>query len=219
MGKKSSKDKSTTVSGPPSWAVPIIKDAANLGISTIKGNQGTLQGLQSDLMGQLPQIQNMAMDTSTLSPGQGYIGNVLGGQYLNSNPYVEAMAHQGEQDAGNAVNSTFSLAGRTGGNNHATDLARGVAQAGNSVRFQNYQNERGLQGQAASLLPGYQQARTSGVLPYLASINAAANLPYAGIQNLSPIGGLFNGYGTSTSTTSKSGGGLLGGLLGGILGL
>jgi hypothetical protein len=110
------------------------------------------------------------------------------------------MAQFAGQQAGNAVNSAFSSAGRTGSDNHATDLARGVDQAANQVLFQNYQNERGLQNQAASLLPGYNQSQFSGYTPLLGATQLAGQLPYYGSNSLGTIGSLLGNYGTTKST-------------------
>jgi hypothetical protein len=215
MGKKSTKSSQTSTSAPPSWAVPILEGASNSILDTVKGNQGNLSSLSSSLNNLLPQIGRMAMDTSTLNGGLGYANDVLGGKYLNANPYVDQMAQQAGQNAGNFVNSSFSMAGRTGGGNNIERTAEGVANAENAIRFQNYQNERGLQSQAASMLPGYQASRTAGLAPLLGAYQTAADIPYSGIQNLGQIGGLLGGYGSTTSTGRQPGGwgtALLGGL-------
>ena len=82
------------------------------------------------------------------NPADKQLGAIGAGKYLGANPYTNSLAQFAGQQAGNAVNSAFSSAGRTGSDNHATDLARGVDQASNGVLFQNYQNERGLMNQA-----------------------------------------------------------------------
>lgn len=202
MGKKSSKETQTTTSAPPSWAVPIIQGGAQSVMDTYNANKGNLAGLSSQLHSMLPGMTN----TSMLNGGTKYANNVLSGQYLNSNPYVNQMAQFAGQQAGNAVNSAFSSAGRTGSGDHATDLARGVDQAANGVLFQNYQNERGLQNQAASLLPAYQQAQTGANTAALGGIQLAGQLPYYGSQSLGTIGSLLGNYGTSTSSGTKPGG-------------
>lgn len=125
---------------------------------------------------------------------------MLGGQYLNSNPQTEAMVHQGEQDAGNAINSTFSQYGRTGGGNNVSNLARGVAQAGDAIRFGQYNTERQNQQQVASMLPSLYAAQFAGVPAYLGAANAAATTPYSGLGALSGMGNLWAGQGTTTGT-------------------
>jgi hypothetical protein len=124
----------------------------------------------------------------------------MGGQYLNSNPYVQQMAQFAGQQAGNAVNSSFSQAGRTGSGNNVTDLARGVSQGELQPLMQNYQNERGLQNQAAGMTPGLTAAQFSGVPAYLSAANTAGTLPYAGLGALSGMGNLWAGQGTQTGT-------------------
>ena len=206
MGKKSTKTSSTTVNQPPSWAVPLIQGGANAVMNTYQQNQPQLQALSNDLSGHLPALWQKAFDTSSMQPSFGYANDVLGGKYLNSNPYTTALAHQAGQDAANHVNSTFSLAGRTGSNDHATQLAKGVDQAENAILFQNYQNERGQQANAAGLLPQLYGAQFAGVTPALAATQLAGQLPYYGSASLGTIGSLLGGYGTSTSSGKQPGG-------------
>jgi hypothetical protein len=196
MGKKSSKTKTTTTPWAP--AQPYLLGAASSIQNTVNQNAPQLQALQSQITGKLPDLWNMAMDQSTVQPSVNYANDVLGGKYLNSNPYLDSIVQRGEQDAANRVNSTFSQYGRTGSNDHAIDLARGTADAGNSLRYTDYANERGRMDNAAGLLPQIQASRFSGVTPALAGTQLAGQLPYYGVGALSGIGNLFGGYGTST---------------------
>jgi hypothetical protein len=199
VGKKSHKETSTSTPWQP--AQPILLGAGNDILNTVDANKGNLQQLSGNLNGMLPGLQSMAMDNSMLQPATGYLNDVLGGKYLGQgNPYLNAMVHQGEQDAGNAVNSTFSMAGRTGGGNHAADLARGVAQAGNALRYQDYANERNNMTQAAGMLPGINASRFAGVTPLLGAYQLAGQLPYYGTNALGNIGSLYSGYGKETAT-------------------
>lgn len=181
---------------------PYILGAADTMNGIVKGNQGNLEGIAGDIRGMLPQLKNWAMGSgnTALNAGMGYAQDVLGGKYLNGNPYTEAMAHQGEQDAGNAVNSAFSMAGRTGGGRNIQSLARGVAQAGNTVRFGQYNAERQNQQQAAGMLPAMTAAQYSGISPYLAAAQTAGGLPYAGAGALGGLLGMGAGAGTSSGT-------------------
>lgn len=210
MGKKTSKTTSTSAPWQPAQGMLL---GAGQGITDIVNkNQPNLESLAGDVRGMIPGIQHQIGDTKEqLQPGLNYAGDVLGGKYLNTNPWTDAMRAQAGQDAGNAVNSTFSMAGRTGSGNHATDLARGVAQAENGVMFQNYQNERGNQNGAAGMLPGLTGAQYQGYTPLLGASQLAGQLPYYGTNPLSSIGGLYGGYGTQTATQP---GGWMGGLLG-----
>jgi hypothetical protein len=211
--------KSTTTTAPPAWVQPIIQGVAHDITGTVHGNADALQGLSSSLTDALPGIQSMALDQSGLQPGQNYLDSVLSGHYLGqNNPYLNQMIQQTGQDVGNKVNSTFSQAGRTGGGANQQLLSKGLADSENSLRYQDYSNERNNMTQAASQLPSYQAARLSGISPLLAAYQTAGQLPYYGVNAESGIGSLFGGF--SNSTTKQSGSnGLLGGLLGGILGL
>lgn len=198
MGKKSSKTKTEVKL--PAWAQNLATGAGNQILGTVSGNQGNLNAIAGGIRGALPQLQSMALGTQPVQSGIDYANDVLGGKYLNSNPYMDDIVHQGEQDAANAVNSAFSMAGRTGGGAHQESLARGVAQAGNTVRYGNYAQERNNQQQAAGMLPAMNAAQYTGISPWLAAAQSAAGLPYTGIGNLGAIGGLYGGSGTTTGT-------------------
>lgn len=163
----------------------------------------------------LPGLQTQAQGVAgQMQPGIGYANDVLGGQYLNSNPYTQGLMQQAGNDAANHANSTYSLAGRTGSGAAQTNLARGVDYAENQVGFQNYQNERGLQNNAAAMLPGLTAGQFSGYQPYLAATQLAGQLPYYGASTLASVPGMFNGYGTQTGTQTQGLGTMLGGVLG-----
>jgi hypothetical protein len=154
----------------------------------------------------LPGLQTMALDQSGLQGGQSYLNNVLSGQYLGQdNPYLNQMIGQTDQNVGNQVNAQFSAAGRTGGGANQYMLTKGLADAENGLRYQNYSNERQAQTQAAAQLPAYQAARFAGISPLLSAYQTAGQLPYYGANAESGIGSLFGGF--SNSTTHQNGGG------------
>ena len=191
---------------------PII-NAVNTASGIVSNNQGNLDALAGDLRGQLPQLQQMAFGPNpTLQAGMGYANDVLGGKYLGQgNPYMQGMLDQTRENVGNTVNSTFSMAGRTGGGNHVERLGQGLASAENALRYQDYSSERDRMAQQGALLPSLIQSQYAGMQPWLAATQLAGNLPYAGVGALSPIIGLGQGAGTSKSSQS---GGMLGDILG-----
>jgi hypothetical protein len=75
-----------------------------------------------------------------------YFGRVLGGNYLDSNPFNATLAAR----TGSMITDQLSRAGRYG-SNEAT--ARGLAEGLAPILNQNYQVERGYQQQAASYAP------------------------------------------------------------------
>lgn len=180
---------------------PII-DAVGTTSGIVKANQGNLDQLAGDIRGQLPQLQQMAFGPNpSLNAANGYAQDVLGGKYLNQgNPYMSAMLGQTRENVGNQVNSTFSMAGRTGGGNHVERLGQGLATAENNLRYQDYASERERMAQQAALVPGLTAAQYAGIEPWLQTAQTAGGLPYAGVGALSPIIGLAGGSGTTTST-------------------
>ena len=210
MGKKSTK--TTSSSTPWAPAQPILTGAGNQILQTAQNNQGNLNNIEGSLTGTLPGLQTAIGNTgSTLGAGSSYLDSVLGGNYLNSDPYAQGLAQFAGQQAGNAVNSTFSQYGRTGSGNHATDLARGVTQAELQPLMQNYQSERANQQAAAGMMPSYYGAQFAGYPSLTGTAQVAGQLPYYGSQSLGNIGGLYSGYGKQTQTQPGGWGtGLLG---------
>jgi hypothetical protein len=159
--------------------------------------------------------------------GVGYTSDVLAGKYLTGNPYLDQIIATNRGDITDQVNSQFTQAGRYGSGAQTDVLANSLADMENQLRFQNYTTERGYMNDAAALRSGEQQAAADRAQQaeqakaalLLEQQKQAAQLPYTGVQNLADaLGALFNGgSGTSTSTSKTTGG--LGDLLGGAGGL
>ena len=209
------KDNETTVDTTP-WAPmqPHILGAASTIRNVVGSNQGNLDQIASGIRGQLPTLQNMAFGPQPgLSAATNYATDVLGGKYLNGNPYMDNMLAQTRNNVGNQVNSTFSMAGRTGGGNNVQRLTEGLANAENNLRYQDYSAERDRMGQQGSLIPSLTAAQYAGVSPWLSAAQTAGNLPYAGIGALGPVLGQGSSAGQSTQQGPNN---TLGNLLGGI---
>lgn len=202
MSKKSSKQ--TTQTTPWAPGQPYILGAANTIQNTVNQHQPQLDSMTNDMMGRLPGMWNQAQDTSTIQPGLNYAGDVLGGKYLNPNQYTINMANMAANDAANHVNSTYSMAGRTGSGAAQTNLAKGVDLAQNQVLFQNYQNERNNQTAVAGLMPSLNNAKYAGYTPALAATQLAGQLPFYGTQSLSAMGGLLSPYTNQDTKTTPS---------------
>lgn len=169
--------------------------------NTVNANQGNLDAAAGQIRGFLPGLGDKAFgDNAGLNAATGYATDVLGGKYLNNNPYIDQMASLARQNVAGDINSMFSRAGRAGSDSHYQDLAKGLGEAELGLRYQNYGNERNAQTQAAGLMPGLNASQYAGVMPYLAAQQTAAGLPFTGIQNLGMLGSLAGGYGTQSST-------------------
>jgi hypothetical protein len=185
----------------PAWAKQYATGAANSIQNAVNATQPAAQATADQIRGYLPGLGEKAFGQDPgLQAATGYAMDTLGGKYLNGNPYTENMVRMGEQDAGNAVNGAFSMAGRTGGGNHAERLAQGVANAGNTIRFGQYNQERAHQDAAAAQLPGLYSSQFSGVPSYLGAAQSATQIPLMGPQAGLGVGGLWAGQGTTTGT-------------------
>lgn len=183
-------------------------DQANV----IKGNQGNLDANAGIVNSVLPGLVDRFNNPSALTTAsQGYATDVLGGKYLGAgNPYLANMINQTAGDVSDRVNSLFGGAGRTGGTQHWQALGRELANSENSLRYQDYGNERTAMGQAAALAPSLTASEYAPLDPLFAGAQLGGTLPLAGAQ---ATAGLLGPY---TSTTQKQG---LGSTLANVAGL
>jgi hypothetical protein len=88
-------------------------------------------------------ITNRATNNPLLNQASGYVSDVFGGKYLNSNPYNDQVFQNVQSKVMPAVNSTFGMAGRYGSGLHADAAARGLTEAYAPYASQQY--DQGLQ--------------------------------------------------------------------------
>lgn len=127
----------------------------NPGLTALQGLQGG--GANSAQAGYNSLAQNggginaqtIQAPTGTAQSSQMY-ADTLAGKYLDGNPYIDNVAQQATDAATRAANQRFGAAGLGAGLSSAyTDvLSKNVANASNSVRYQNYADERNRQLQA-----------------------------------------------------------------------
>jgi hypothetical protein len=182
--------------------VPYLKDAVGNVGSVIGGNQGNLDEQAGQIRGFLPGLGERAFgDNPGLDAATGYAQDVLGRKYLSEgNPYMQGMIDQTGNDVINRVNNLAARSGASLGTQHFGIASKELANAENSLRYQNYSNERNAQTQAAGMMPALNQAQYAGVMPYLAAQQAAGQLPYSGIQNYGVLGSILGGYGRQSGT-------------------
>jgi hypothetical protein len=77
-----------------------------------------------------------------------YYRDVIGGKFLDNNPYVDAIAKQGTDAATKGLNQRFAASGMGEGMGtpYAQALGTAVSDTNNQLRYQNYSAERGLHG-------------------------------------------------------------------------
>lgn len=180
MGLSSKKTKTTSKEtiGPSAFAQPFVSEAA----STFK-----------------PAYDKGMAIADSYQPGLakagGFFGDIIGGKYLDNDPYLEGVISSSNRDITDSVNS--QLMPRFGSAYHTNALVDRLSQNENNLRYGNLQRERDRQMDAAG---GLGDIATRATL--LPSIPASTY----GDQ----VGGLLGRYLTSNGTsTTKSKGSLI----------
>lgn len=200
-----SKTKSTTTVAPSAEYKGYIDSAASQIQPAFQQAQANNQGLLARINEAIPGLQG------SFGQANDYYSSVLGGKYLNGNPYLEGMIDQTGRSVTDRVNSAIGSRGQTGGSAHSGILARELADAENKLRYGDYATERGYMDAAASGI-GSSAAQGSSALALLTGLSS--DLPQAASsQYADTIASLLGRYMTENSTQKKSGG-LLGSLLG-----
>jgi hypothetical protein len=182
--------------------------------------------------------QQRAMAGNPLLPAaQQQQQDVIGGQYLQNNPYFnQAVAGAGQaatqtyNDAIRQAQSTASMAGRYGSgvsadiqNRAANTLATTLANKYGDLAYANYAGERGMQNQAAQNAPALAQADYADI-SQLANVGKAqedysktalqADIDRFNFEQNKPyqklsayLGAAYGAPTGTVSTTSQSGGG------------
>jgi hypothetical protein len=179
-----------------------IEGAARDAQGVYNANAGNLASMTQGINAQIPGLTARAFgDQPGVAQAQQYAQDTIGGNYLNNNPYVDRMATQAREGAGDSINSYFGKIGRVGSGDHMERLGQGLSEAELGVRSGIYGQERQMQQGAAGMVPGLAQAQYGGIPYAMQAAQSAAELPYAGVNNNSRnIGGLLGQYTNTTQT-------------------
>lgn len=208
MGKKS---KSTT--GPSKQALPYLNQASGA-LNAAYGQSSQLaNNAVSTLNGYLPQVLEQTMSNDGLAAAGAYNQRVLGGEFLNNSPYLQAIINDTSAGVTDRVNSAIGTRGLAGGSAQTQLLGRELARAENSLRYQDYNAQLGRMDNAVSAAAGLSSAQNQGIATLLAYLNGTAQLPMAAAAPYAS--GINNLWGNSTTTTQSQG---LGSSIGGLLG-
>lgn len=176
------------------WAKPFAIQAAGQVQDVFSQNQPQLQGITKGVTDLLPGISQQYQGWQPQAQqAQGYYGDVLSGKYLDpsNNPALSGVLDRARRDVTGGVNANYSMAGRYGSFAHDEALARGLADAENSVLYDAYNRERGMQDQAAAM-PS--QIQNQSLAQLLQASGVGAELPYTGTNSLaSALSALFSG--------------------------
>lgn len=159
-GSQPSNTTSTTTQEPPQYAIPYLQQAAqesqNLyGRGPNQYYEGqTVTPFSAETEGSLQGITARAKNGSQVNRNaSGYTADVLGGKYLNSNPYIDATFNQAAQGTRSQLDSQFARSGRNIG---ASEAARAdqLNQLATQIYGGNYANERAQQTSVLGMAPG-----------------------------------------------------------------
>lgn len=244
MGSKPATQTQTTSQTRSPWAPTvaplkeIVGDAITLGNNAQNfqpiTSQGTLNGISAfeQAAGNIAQNGSAAQGAfgavvpgsiSGFQTGLGQLTSLAGGNYLNSNQYLDPVVNKAMGDAASKVNSQFTAAGRYGSGAHSGALGRELGGIAAQAALSNYQTERANQDKAAQLLygGGFQGAGMSGaadqaqLLPAQIQMQAGAlRDQIANQQRMAPMqalewqAGMINPIaqqgGSSTGTTTST---------------
>lgn len=94
-----------------------------------------------------------AMGNMNISPALRYANSVLAGDFMNSNPYLDATFDRAAGATRNALDSQFAKAGRYGSDAHANVMADQYNDLAKNIYGGAYNTERQYMNQAATMLP------------------------------------------------------------------
>ena len=199
MGLSSSTTKTSTkpVYAPQlEGAANSVTGAYNAAAPGIAQSAGAIGGMVPGL------LEKYTNGDPTVNAAAHYDQDVLGGKYLNGNPYLDQIVHQTNEDTRNGLASSLGTRGLTGGSDFAGIISNALAKNEGGLRYTDYNNQMSRMDQAAANAPA---TAAAGYLPLTAAISAA-QAQQAPVQAAagygSSIGGLLGQY---TNTTQKQG--------------
>jgi hypothetical protein len=209
--------KTTTETGPSKFAQPYITAGANAVQSAYQGNQQNIQNISKLMQDNTGNVLGQTLNNPGLQQAGAYNSDVLGGKYLNGNPYLQGIIDNTNSDVSNKVNAAIGTRGGAGGSAQAAIMARELAKNESNLRYTNYNNERSNQQAAVGGAASLSGAGDSNIAALLSYLTGQAQIPQSGANSYAAaIGGLLGNSTTSTST--QGAGSTIAGLLGAGLG-
>lgn len=205
MGLSSSTQtsKSKTRYGAP--ALPHINAATDAVSQAYTQAQPRLNGVM-DALGET--FGGYSATNPNLTAANGYVGDVLGGKFLDAgNPYLQGMIDKTNNSVMDRVNALFSRNGQTGSSRQIGELGARLAEAENSLRYQDYGAERDRMGAAVGQAAGLNDAENRNIQTQATLGTVLAGLPLdIASQYAQGMGGLWGNIVDTKGTTKTSGG-------------
>lgn len=192
MGAQKSSESTSYSGSGQKWANPFALRGVNASFDTFRGAQPNLDRAVSSTGNIRDQMEaRFGSSAATNGQAQGYLGDVLSGKFMNSNPYLNDVISASRSGIQDGVNSNFAGAGRYGSGAHEGVMARELGNMESGMRMSDYNSQMSRMDQAAGMAMQGNQADGSQAL---AANGMAAELPYTGTNNLSQqLAALFNG--------------------------
>lgn len=97
--------------------------------------------------------QRATQGSATMQQAEGFTRDMMGGKYLNSDPYQDQVFQNVQSKVMPAVNSNFMNSGRYNSGLHADTMTRALTESYAPYASQQYQAGLDRMGQAASMAP------------------------------------------------------------------
>ena len=198
MGLSSSKTKTAY----NAKASPYMYGAADNLKSVVSANAPQLQQTADTMGGYANTLGQRVFGANPLvDQAKAHASNILGGNYLNGSPQLDAMAGQVRNNAFDQVNQGFGRSGMAGSTNHGGALGRGIANAETGLRYTDLLNQQQRMDAMANNAGQMSIADLQGLPMYAQLAGQSAALPYLGANTLAAgMGGLL---GNQITTTQK----------------
>lgn len=154
-------------------------------------------------------VEKYTMGDPNVNAARGYNADVLSGKYLQGNSYLDGIAQQAGNDARNQTAAALGPRGLTGGSAFADIISRNVANASQTLRYNDYNSQMGRMDQAAAQAPSLSAAQYQPLSPVFDILNAQSSPVQAATGAGAGIGGLLGQYMNQTQKTSPSVGAVL----------
>ena len=157
-------------------------------------------------------FDNYSVTNPNMDAANGYVGDVLGGKYLNGNPYLTQMIADTGDSVADRINALFSRNGQTGSSRQIGELGKQLATAENNLRYADYGAERDRMASAVGQAAGLNSANNENLATEAKLGANLVGLPLdAAAQYAQTMGGLWGNI-LDTKGMQKNSGSVLGGI-------
>ena len=203
MGKRK---QTTTSSVKPIYSAEITGAARDLN-SAYQGQKGALGEVSQNMVGLSGDLfDRFKQGDSTINAARGFLEGELGADAAN-NPYLDDMVAMSNDNVRNTLQAKMGTRGLTGGSDYYGLIGRQLAQNETGLRYQDYNNTKARQMQAAGMAPGVVAGEYIPLAAGMQAGTTGAMLPIqAAAANAAGTGGLLGQYVNGKQTTKQSGG-------------